>query len=239
VRWTGPSNGGSPITSYTVTPYVGSVARTPVTVSGTPPATVATVAGLANGTSYTFTVSATNAVGTSVASAATSQVTPTAPAASIVANGGFESALTSWTAAGVVAPTSTTKAHGGTGSALLGVTSGREPLGDSTLSQSITVPATGTSTLSLWYQPHTADRTCNAATCRRDWMEGQIRSNTGTTLTTLFKLDNNNGTWTHVTADLTAVKGQTVTLWFNVHLNGPNPSDDTWMYLDDVAVSNG
>ena len=239
VRWTGPSNGGSPITSYTVTPYVGSVARTPITVSGTPPATVATVAGLANGTGYTFTVSATNAVGTSAASAATSPVTPVAPTASIVANGGFESALTSWTAAGVVAPTSTTKAHSGTGSALLGVTSGREPLGDSTLSQNITVPATGTSTLSLWYQPHTADRTCNAAACRRDWMEGQIRSTTGSTLTTLFKLDNNNGTWTHVTADLTAVKGQTVTLWFNVHLNGPNPSDDTWMYLDDVAVSNG
>ena len=36
----------------------------------------ATVAGLANGTSYTFTVTATNAVGTSAASTASSAVTP-------------------------------------------------------------------------------------------------------------------------------------------------------------------
>ncbi len=43
----------------------------------------------------------------------------------------------------------------------------------------------------------------------------------GINLSTLFKLNNNNGSRTHVTADLTAFKGQTVTLWFNVHLDGP------------------
>ncbi len=68
VSWTAPNNGGSAITSYTVTPYIGSTAQTPVTVSGSPPATSATVTGLTNGTSYTFTVSATNAVGTGPAS---------------------------------------------------------------------------------------------------------------------------------------------------------------------------
>ena len=50
VSWTAPSNGGSAITSYTVTPYIGSAAQTPVTVSGSPPATSATVTGLTNGT---------------------------------------------------------------------------------------------------------------------------------------------------------------------------------------------
>ena len=64
VGWTAPGNGGSAITSYTVTPYIGSAAQAPVTVSGSPPATSTTVTGLTNGTSYTFTVSATNAVGT-------------------------------------------------------------------------------------------------------------------------------------------------------------------------------
>ena len=76
VSWTAPSSGGSAITSYTVTPYVGSAAQTPVTVSGSPPATTATVTGLTNGTSYTFTVSATNAVGTGPASSPSNAVTP-------------------------------------------------------------------------------------------------------------------------------------------------------------------
>ncbi len=63
MSWTAPSNGGSPITSYTVTPFIGATAQTPTTVTGNPPATSTTVTGLTNGTAYTFTVSATNAVG--------------------------------------------------------------------------------------------------------------------------------------------------------------------------------
>ena len=81
MSWTAPSNGGSAITSYTVTPYIGSAAQTPVTVTGSPPATSATVTGLTNGTSYTFTVSATNAVGTGPASSPSNAVTPNVPPA--------------------------------------------------------------------------------------------------------------------------------------------------------------
>ena len=61
MSWTAPANGGSAITSYTVTPFIGTTAQTPTTVTGTPPATTATVTGLTNGTAYTFTVTATNA----------------------------------------------------------------------------------------------------------------------------------------------------------------------------------
>jgi hypothetical protein len=75
VRWTEPSStGGRAITGYTVTPYVGTAAQTPVTVSGS--AREARVTGLTNQTAYTFTVKAENSVGSSVASAATSAVTP-------------------------------------------------------------------------------------------------------------------------------------------------------------------
>jgi Domain of unknown function (DUF1929)/Fibronectin type III domain len=75
VTWTAPANGGSPITSYTVTPYIGSTAQTPTIVNGNPPSNNATVTGLTDGTAYTFTVTATNAVGTSPPSAASNSVT--------------------------------------------------------------------------------------------------------------------------------------------------------------------
>ncbi len=74
VRWTAPNNGGSALTNYTVTPYVGGSAETPVTVNA--PATRATVTGLNTSTSYTFRVRANNANGAGDTSAETSAVTP-------------------------------------------------------------------------------------------------------------------------------------------------------------------
>lgn len=74
VSWTPAPDNGDPITGYTVTASPGGVV---VTTTG---ATSATVPGLTNGTAYTFTVTATNAVGTSAASAPSRPVTPTGPA---------------------------------------------------------------------------------------------------------------------------------------------------------------
>jgi predicted RNA-binding protein with TRAM domain len=105
VSWTAPPANGNPITSYTVTPYVGSTAGTPTNVVGSPPATTANVTGLTNGTTYTFAVTATSAAGTSVPSAPSNSVTPTAPAppgapTGVTATAGNGSVTVSWTAPG-------------------------------------------------------------------------------------------------------------------------------------------
>ena len=101
VNWTAPDPQGSPITSYTVTPFVGSTPQVPVTVSGSPPATSALMAGLTDGTTYTFQVTATNAVGTSAASAPSAAVTPAdvpnPPAAVTAVTAGSGSLSVSWT----------------------------------------------------------------------------------------------------------------------------------------------
>ena len=62
VTWIAPSDGGSSIISYTVTSNASHTCTTPTTSC--------TVTGLSDATSYTFTVTATNAIGTSDASAA-------------------------------------------------------------------------------------------------------------------------------------------------------------------------
>lgn len=73
VSWTAAGDGGSPVTGYTVTAAPGG--RTCTTAGDLR----CTVTGLANGTSYTFTVAATNAVGQGPASAPSAAVTPRAP----------------------------------------------------------------------------------------------------------------------------------------------------------------
>ena len=76
VTWTAPTNGGSPITGYMVTPYIGTTAQTPVSFPPTP--LTQTISGLTVGTAYTFTVAAQNMVGTGPTSAkSTVAVTPT------------------------------------------------------------------------------------------------------------------------------------------------------------------
>jgi hypothetical protein len=238
VSWTAPASGG-PVTTYTITPYIGSVAQTPITVTGSPAPTSTTVTGLTNGTTYTFTVTASNPNGSGSPSAASNAVTPSS-SASLVQNGGFESGLTAWTPGGVAPPTATSaQVHSGSGAALLGIVQpGAEPLGDSTLSQTITVPSAGTTSLSFWYRPGTADQICSGSSCAYDWQEAQIRSTSGQMLASVFKSCSNSQTWTQVSFNLTPYAGQNVVLYFNAHEDGSTPPDDTWMYLDDVSVTN-
>lgn len=57
VAWTPGAGVGVPPSFYTVTPFIGSTAQSPITVPGPNPPTFLLVSGLTNGTTYTFKVS--------------------------------------------------------------------------------------------------------------------------------------------------------------------------------------
>jgi hypothetical protein len=82
LSWSAPADGGSPITSYTVTRYVGGVVQARHTFATS--ATSHLLKGLTNGTTYTFTVAAGNAVGSSAPSAPSLPATPLIPSLLIV-----------------------------------------------------------------------------------------------------------------------------------------------------------
>ncbi len=98
VQWTAPaSNGGSPVTSYTVRIF-----RDGTFVGGVPQpagATSVTLTGLVNGVPHTFTVQANNSYGTGTASAHSAPVVPrSSPTAPVIGtpSAGPASAVVRW-----------------------------------------------------------------------------------------------------------------------------------------------
>lgn len=98
VSWSAPSDGGSAILGYTVT-------SSPDNVTCMTATTTCVVTGLTNGTAYTFTVTATNAIGPGASSSPSAPVTPSAPPSDapgpplrVTAIGGDASAAVSWSA---------------------------------------------------------------------------------------------------------------------------------------------
>jgi len=76
VYWSESLTGNVPITSYTITPIVNGIPQPATVIAGTPPPTHETIPGLTTDIAVSFTVSATNAAGTSAQSAASDVVVP-------------------------------------------------------------------------------------------------------------------------------------------------------------------
>ena len=97
INWTAPgSDGGSPIISYTVTSSTGGH-----TCTATAPTTTCDITGLTNGTSYFFTVTASNMNGVSAESLASNIITPAGvPGAptGVTGTAGNAQVAVSWTA---------------------------------------------------------------------------------------------------------------------------------------------
>jgi hypothetical protein len=136
-----------------------------------------------------------------------------------VANGGFESGLTGWTASGAAAVT-TTRAHSDTHSAALCGVNGCAD----TISQRVTLPSGASGRLTFWTFLTTQETTHSF-----DFLRVQVN---GTTVTTLSDASPA-GSWFSTNASLAAYAGQTVTLGFAA-TNGTKLPTGFW--VDDVSV---
>ena len=96
LSWSSPGNGGSAITDYVTERSTNGVSAWTTEANGTSTATSYTVTGLSNGSEYWFRVSATNSVGTGIASSIFS-ATPAAPSYSSGGSGGGATTSTTTT----------------------------------------------------------------------------------------------------------------------------------------------
>jgi hypothetical protein len=149
---------------------------------------------------------------------------PQPPPSGTVQNPGFETgSFSSWTTTGTSAIVTTS--HSGSYAARLGSSSPTN--GDSTLSQTFTIP-TGATRLSLWYNLYCPDAV------RYDWATVTLTDNvTNTTVTMLARTCNTLATWTQISTTVTA--GHSVTLKLVSH-DDNYPGDATYTLFDDISV---
>ncbi|OAH12925.1 immune inhibitor A peptidase M6 [Streptomyces jeddahensis] len=132
-------------------------------------------------------------------------------AAQLLANPGFESAASSWSAtSGVITNDSGQAARTGSYKAWL---NGYGSAHTDTLSQSVTIPSGCSATLSFYLHVDTAETTTSTA---YDTLKVQVVNSSGTVLSTLATYSNLNAAtgYTRRSFDLSSYAGQTVTLKF-------------------------
>ena len=156
--------------------------------------------------------------------------TGTPTAGNLIQNGGFETS-SAWTYSGQNLPTrSTTRAHSGSYSLLVGKTSQQQ--GDSIASQMVSIPGSTTSaSLSFFYWPSTNDSSSYG------WQEADIINSSGQILQQLFRKTTNDRAWISLTFNVSQYAGQTIGIQFLDHENSNGYSYYTYMYVDNVSLT--
>ncbi|WP_183100588.1 S8 family peptidase, partial [Nocardioides pelophilus] len=154
---------------------------------------------------------------------------PPPPSGNLLANPGFESGNTSWAAtSGVITSSTSRPARSGSWKAWL---NGYGSSNTDTLSQSVTLPSSGTKTLAFYLRIDSAETTTSTA---YDTLRVQVVS--GGTTTTLATYSNLNKSSSYVlrSFSLAAYAGKTVTVKFT---GTEDSSLQTSFVIDDTSVS--
>jgi hypothetical protein len=186
------------------------------------------LSGLSPSTTYYYCAIASNSAGTVAASNAPANFTTSSSPSSVIVNGGFETGnFNGWSLLGAASPHIVSSgAHSGSYAADVGSTS--PFVGQSSLFQTVTIPA-GSSSLTFWYQPHCTDTLAN------DQIRVTIRdAATGNLLATPLNLCSNSGAWTQVSVNTSTWAGVSVVLRFNVFDDGNAAT--THALFDDIAL---
>jgi hypothetical protein len=200
------------------------------TAAGLPPGlSISSSSGLISGTPtapgpYGVAVTATDTAGATALTTFTWTINPSS--AQGILNGGFEAGtLSGWVASGPATAVVSAGAHSGSYAAEAGSPTSLTS-GNSTVAQTFIVPARQT-TVSFWYNVNCLDPF-------DDWASATLTDNTsGTTSTPLSKACPYPGTWTQVSAPVTA--GHSYTLALTTHENG-NAGLTTDTLFDDVST---
>jgi hypothetical protein len=155
----------------------------------------------------------------------------TCTAGQLLANPGFESGASSWSASsGVISSDSGEAAHSGSYKAWL---NGYGSAHTDTLAQSVAIPSGCAASLTFWLHVDTAETTTTTA---YDTLKAQVLNSSGTVLATLATYSNLNAAsgYTQRSFNLGAYAGQTVTVKFT----GTEGSQiQTSFVVDDAALN--
>ena len=183
--------------------------------------------------SYSWRVTAVNACGGAATSACFNFRTAScSEPRDVMTNGGFEKdGLAGWSVDGSIPPpvVSGARPHSGGSAVLLGTVSGTsEPLGNSEISQVVTVPSGAAAMLTFWEWPYSTD----IVTYDQQYVRVTPVSPAGAPVV-LMNEARNDQTYVQRQLDLSQFAGQTVRITFGVHQDGFG--DITGMYLDDIS----